>query len=97
MKTLLDGVGTSAADPVWLLVFVTAAEFNRLLETPANARRLGFQRTSVKVKQSVLQEEENVRGRTREMAVCVESLSLDKLKGFARMLMARPTPTDSNS
>ena len=97
MKTLLDGVGASAADPVWLLVFVTAAEFNRLLETPANARRLGFKRTSGKVKESVLQEEENVRGRTREMAVCVESLSLDKLKGFARMLMARPTPTDSDS
>ena len=55
MKTLLDGVGTSAADPVWLLVFVTAAEFDRLVETPANALRLGFKRTSGQVSQLVLQ------------------------------------------
>ena len=97
MKTLLDGVGASAADPVWLLVFVTATEFNRLVKNPTDALRLKFKRARGTIAKQVHPDEENVRGRSREMAVCIESLSFEKLEAVARKLMARPSPTGSDS
>jgi hypothetical protein len=96
MKTLLDGVGASAADPVWLLVFVTATEFNRLVVNPTRALRLQFKRAKGADAEEVCREEENVRSRTKEMAVCIESLSFDKLESVARMLMAGPSTTGSD-